>query len=403
MNVMLMALMYPEDMAVELARNVLDKLQNQVNNYQRAIEDGIRQNLKADERLSILNSLPVGIFPMQYRKLHIPAGWHDEERMYELGCVNFPPIKQRGRTKRAERMLERWVAKSPNNRTVLIYTLYLPYMQAVARVKRRYPDLRAVVIVTDLPNELGLSSGRRGLMKKIEYARGRRCMSLCSSFDGFVLLTQPMAAALGIEDKPQMIIEGIILPTLNTDALMEGINNETRPVVLYSGTLERDLGIPQLLEAFCTMPDVALWICGYGAMEDEVSATAEKYENISFWGFVSHREALTLQKRASLLINPRPPSGAFTRYSFPSKTVEYMRSGKPVVCHKLEGIPNDYDPYLTYIAEEGAEGIRDAVRGLLSLSANDLRKHGENARDYVLENKNPRVQGRRLLDFLRAL
>lgn len=404
MNLMLMALMYPNDMTAELARNVLDKLQNQVNNYQRAIEDGIRQNLCPNEKLSILNSLPVGIYPMQYRKLCIPAGWHDGERMYELGCMNFPPIKQRGRMKRAERMLERWIGESPDNRTVLIYTLYLPYLQAVECVKHRHPDLRVIVIVTDLPNELGLSSGRRGLMKKIEYARGRACISLCNAFDGFVLLTEPMASALAIEDKPRIIIEGIILPANSNEALMDGIDcNEARPVVLYSGTLERDLGIPQLLEAFQAMPDVALWVCGFGSMESEVSAAAERYENIQYMGFVSHREALALQKRATLLINPRPSSGAFTRYSFPSKTVEYMRSGKPVVCHKLEGIPDDYDPYLAYIAGDGAEGIQDAVQKLLSLGEDELRKRGENARAFVLESKNPRVQGGRLMDFLRSL
>lgn len=59
---------------------------------------------------------------------------------------------------------------------VLLYTMYLPYLQAVERVRRRYPDLKACVIVTDLPNELGLASGRKGLLRQIEYKRGRRSM-----------------------------------------------------------------------------------------------------------------------------------------------------------------------------------------------------------------------------------
>ena len=118
--------------------------------------------------------------------------------MYELGCINLPGIKQYGRARRAARKLSAWCAQAPFNRMVLLYTMYLPYLQAVERVRRRYPDLKACVIVTDLPNELGLASGRKGLLRQIEYKRGRRSMELCRKMDAFVLLTRPMADALGV-------------------------------------------------------------------------------------------------------------------------------------------------------------------------------------------------------------
>ena len=86
----------------------------------------------------------------------------------------------------------------------------------------------------------------------------------------------------------------------------------------------------------------------------------KSHANIRYFGFVSHERALELQAKAALLINPRSPKGVFTRYSFPSKTLEYMRSGKPVVCHRLEGIPEEYDPYLQYIEGEGAGAIVNA-------------------------------------------
>ena len=96
MNVLMLSLMYPEDTKNQVARDVKDKLQNQINSYQRAFVEGIRANLEEDERLDIVNSLPVGIFPLQYRRAQIPAGWHDGHTIYELGCLNLPGIKQRG-------------------------------------------------------------------------------------------------------------------------------------------------------------------------------------------------------------------------------------------------------------------------------------------------------------------
>ena len=138
-------------------------------------------------------------------------------------------------------------------------------------------------------------------------------------------------------------------------------------------------------------------------MDAAVAQAAENHANIRFFGFVSHERALELQAHASLLINPRSPRGVFTRYSFPSKTLEYMRSGKPVVCHRLEGIPEEYDPYLQYIEGEGAGAIVNAVRKALALTPEERLSLGQRARTFVLDNKTPGNQCRRLMDFLRSL
>lgn len=401
MNVLMLSLMYPKDTKNQVACDVKDKLQNQINSYQRAFVEGIRANLEEDERLDIVNSLPVGIFPLQYRRARIPAGWHDGHTVYELGCLNVPGIKQRGRARRAARRLAAWCAQDGANRVVLMYTMYLPYLQAVAQVRRRFPDLKACVIVTDLPNELGLASGRKGLLKRVEYARGRRSMVLCRGMDAFVLLTRPMADALGVGDKPCLVIEGLI--QRGADAACEAAGEPERPAVLYSGTLEPDLGVHELVEAFAAMPEYDLWVCGQGSLAEAVAQAAEKHGNIRYFGFVPHEQALALQAQAAALVNPRSPRGVFTRYSFPSKTLEYMRSGKPVVCYRLEGIPQEYDPYLRYIEGEGADAIKRAVRAALSLPREERLLLGQRARAFVLTNKTPEVQCRRLTAFLRGL
>lgn len=401
MNILLMSLLYPEDQMAEVIHNAKDKLQNQINNYQRAFIQGIRQNLAENEQLDILNCLPVGIFPLQYRQLFLKSGLHDYGTIRQLGCVNLPWIKQHMRACLAERALEEWMKRSPNNRTVLLYTQYLPYMQAVFNVKKRFSELKAVVIVTDLPNDLGLPSGRKGLLKKIEYLRGDQSIALCKEMDGFVLLTEPMARAIDVENKPYEVIEGLILEHSACATLAE--EPVQKPFVLYTGTLEAGLGIGEMLEAFARMPEYDLYICGQGSMQDDVKKAASLSSNIKFLGFVPQEKALALQARASALINPRQASGVFTKYSFPSKTLEYMRSGKPVLCCPLEGIPHDYDNYLCYIEQPGAQGIENAVRKLMQLSVEERCKIGESGRKYVLEHKNPKVQCAKLLGLLRRL
>lgn len=397
MNLLFLTLLYPEETKAQTAAASRDGLQNQIDNYQRAFVRGIRENLREGERLDIVNSLPVGVFPFRYRKLWLHGGQRNGN-IRELSGLNLPWFKQKFREWGAEREILRWVKQSPENRTLLVYTLYEPYMKAIRRVKRRCPELKAAVIVTDLPNQWGLASYRKGLMKKIEYAMGREKLCLCNVFDGFVLLTAPMREVLPVGDKPFVVIEGLIL-----EKELPPETQKTENAVLYTGTLNRELGIDELLRAFEQMPEMQLWLCGRGDMENEVRRSAETHPNICYFGFVSQKEALSLQSRAAALINPRSPEGLYTRYSFPSKTLEYLRSGRPTLCYALDGIPKEYGQYLIYIQEPGADGIRRAVQEWMKRPAAEREARGRSGREYVLGNKNPRAQCEALLSLLRRM
>ena len=397
MNILFLTLLYPKETKARTAAASRDGLQNQIDNYQRAFVRGIRENLRGGERLDIVNSLPVGVFPFRYRELWLHGGQRNGN-IRELSGLNLPWFKQKFREWGADREILRWVKQSPENRTLLVYTLYEPYMKAIRRAKRRCPKLKAAVIVTDLPNQWGLASHRKGLMKKIEYAMGREKLRLCSVFDGFVLLTESMREVLPVGDKPSVVIEGLIL-----EKELPPETQQRENAVLYTGTLNRELGVGELLRAFEQTPEIQLWLCGRGDMENEVRRSAETHSNIRYFGFVSQEEALSLQSRAAALINPRSPEGLYTRYSFPSKTLEYLRSGRPTLCYALDGIPKEYGQYLVYIREPGAEGIRRAVQEWMKRSAAECEARGRSGREYVLRNKNPKAQCEALLSLLRRM
>ena len=403
MNVLFLALAYHPEAIAEVSRNSKNGLQNQINNYQWAFISGLRQTMEKTETLSVLNVLPVGIFPLHYKQLWL-FDRKFPEHFQEIGCLNLPWVKQRMREQKSYQKIIAWAERNNENRHIIIYSLYLPYMQAAIRAKKRFPDLKISIIITDLPNELGISSGRRGALKKAEYAMGRKKIDLCADFDGFILLTQHMAEVLPISGKPQLIMEGLILKEpakCEASSISTAAEPQNGPVVLYSGTLNWELGIGELLDAFIQMPQYNLWLCGKGDMEKEAELADREYSNIRYFGFVSQEKALSLQSQADVLINPRTNAGTFTRYSFPSKTLEYMRSGKPVLCYRLEGIPSDYDSYLSYIHPE--EGIQMTVHKLLSHSQEERKQMGESAKHYVLTTKDAASQCVRLLDFIRSL
>ena len=68
-------------------------------------------------------------------------------------------------------------------------------------------------------------------------------------------------------------------------------------------------------------------------------------EKIKYFGVIDFESILLRQKNTDLLINPRPSIDEYTKYSFPSKIMEYMASGTPVLTTKLSGIPMEYYDY----------------------------------------------------------
>lgn len=405
MKLLFLTLLYPPALREEALRLSKDGLQSQADGLQQALLRGLSAQ-GAD--VQVVNSLPVGAFPRPYPRLWLP-GRRLDERTLELGCVNLPLLKQRMRYRRARRALAQWYRQSDDHRNVLVYSLYLPYLRAVMAEKRRHPDLRAHLIITDLPNGLGISSGRTGLQKRLEARWGSQSLALCAGFDSFALLTRAMADVLPIGDKPYAIVEGVAPteePVAEPESLREPIRlalETSRPAVLYTGTLNREFQLDLLLEAFVhpTLANVELWLCGHGDMEAEIQSVCRVSENVRYFGFVPREEARLLQQHAAALINPRSPKSEFTRYSFPSKTLEYLLSGRPVLCCKLPGIPNEYDAYLNYVRDCTAAGIREAVLRLLALPQARREEIGRRGRAFVLEKKNERAQAEKLLSLLR--
>ena len=52
-----------------------------------------------------------------------------------------------------------------------------------------------------------------------------------------------------------------------------------------------------------------MWLCGSGEMEEEIRAYAAQDSRIRFFGFLPHEEAVQLQKKATVLVNPRTNQG----------------------------------------------------------------------------------------------
>ena len=106
------------------------------------------------------------------------------------------------------------------------------------------------------------------------------------------------------------------------------------------------------------------------------------------------------QQKATLLVNPRQNNEEFTKYSFPSKNLEYMLSGRPTICYMLDGVPDEYSNYLIVPENDSVEALAEAIKSVFDKTYEEQSQIGIKARNFVLENKNYLVQTRKIIDLL---
>ena len=148
---------------------------------------------------------------------------------------------------------------------------------------------------------------------------------------------------------------------------------------------------------------VRLQLLGRGELEARVGQIAVKDSRVDPPRFTDRSEVLESYARADVLVQPRPVKQEFVRYSFPSKLMEYLASGTPVVTTRLPGIPDDYGDYVEWADPDDAGGLRDAIARVLALSPEERSERGTRAREFIWRTRGRASQGGRMREFLEGL
>ena len=256
------------------------------------------------------------------------------------------------------------------------------------------------VVIPDVPSVMTQMSDKINPFRRLFLkCKDRVAIKMTSQSDGLVLLTEAMMDFFECPIR-HIVVEGLLDVDLLRDKY-QFISSE-REVILYCGTINKIFGIMQLVEAFRTIDnrDVELWICGSGDASTEIEEAATIDTRIKFWGMVASDEAKKLQRQASILVNPRTSDGEYTKYSFPSKTMEYLLSGKSTIIYRLPGIPEEYYEYVYVPKDESVEALAECLSSVLSTDLEDRRKKAQKGTEFIISNKNSQIQTKKILDMI---
>lgn len=364
----------------------------------------IQQGLLADEGVRILSVVGRPVSP----KFHTGGWWRTTKTtlgprhsVVHPGFPNVTAAKQLVLSLRLAVVAMTWrvrTARCPN-RVVIVdgaYVTGLPGVLAALRGARAtrvgiFSDIYSYMEDVDDAAARGVSLPRRALRRVHAWN--------VAHLDAFVFLTEAMAdLVLPGQGSPYVVIEGLVDATLETDP-GEPVVRSATPVVMYAGALRREYGVADLVAAFKSLDiaELKLVIYGAGDYAEELSSEASRDPRIDFRGAAPLSEVLRSERRAWLLVNPRPVDQDFTRLSFPSKNMEYLASGTATLTTRLPGMPAEYYDYVFTVDGEGARALTDAIRRALDVGLTKLEERGLRGRSFVLECKNNRVQASRIL------
>ena len=387
---------YSDFLRKEFFVNSRHGIQYAAETFQNALIDGFLSN---NINLSVLSVPFLSTFPFGYKKIYVPNSifFHDGLNLGEsLGFVNLPFFQNP--FNKALLFIEKWYKSSKGNKTILVYSLNVFLMKIAIEAKRRYPDLQIAIVILDLKEYMGYNKYLKFLgcqKREIQFIN-----SHIKDFNKFVLLTSSMANRFNLSNDSWTLVEGIYSnKKINSQRNLKG---KELKYILYSGSLHKKYGILTLIQAFIGLQrkELYLYVCGEGDAMTEILDAQKSCPNICYLGKLSHEDVMLYQKSAVLLVNPRSSDGEYTKYSFPSKTMEYLASGRPVLMYKLPGIPFEYDQYLHYIEGNTVQDFQRSMNKILDTPSSVLDDISRRGCDFILNEKNSKYQTHKICNLL---
>ena len=139
---------------------------------------------------------------------------------------------------------------------------------------------------------------------------------------------------------PSSVDERHFAKALNGIAIPEDIANIKSPIIGYFGVIDERIDLDLIGESAQKMPDVSFVMIGPLAKIDD--ADLPKSENIHYLGMKTYNELPGYLKAFDIAMMPFALNDA-TKFISPTKTLEYMAAGKPIISTKIKDVVRDYE------------------------------------------------------------
>lgn len=381
MDVLLLCGYFEPKYQEEISRKTKTWVENAANTFQQRLIAGLKEQ---DINLRVVSAPFIGPWPTAYEDKTFD-GFEAGKSAENIRYVYFNNIwgyRNISRTAALKKCVRDFIRNSKSEKkAIIVYCPHTPFLEAAVYGKHLDESVHINMVVPDLPQYMNLSKRAHPIydfFKKIDIQKMDR---LIAQVDSFMLLTKYMAEKLNVGNRPYIVVEGIT-------AVKDVPQNEKKgqgKKIAYAGKLVEAFGAKRMIEAFELIddPEASLHICGGGELKSYVEEMCKKDSRIHYYGVVSAEKANEILQQADVLVNPRQNDDEYTKYSFPSKNIEYLMTGNAVVAYMLDGIPEEYASFFNVPKSNQTESLAEAMKEAMNEKTVEKAKKNKMIRDYI--------------------
>jgi len=366
------------------------EIHHSIQKFHHLIVSGLQKN---SNNVTVLSGLQISS-KTNKKRIFLAEKEEEENIKYRYPFfINLPILKQIGTIISFIYFFIIWFIKNKGEKRVIIDAAYVSVAPVIVFFCKLF-NVNTACVVADIYNYMSINVNTNKKRSIFEKLSCKICSYCFNNYDYFILLTKEMNNVINLNNKPYLVMEGLV----DSEYVYTKKNKSKKKAIMYAGGLNEKYGVKLLIDAFNEWEnkEFELWLCGSGELCEYISSL--KNPRIKYYGILTNDEVLKLEKKAMLLVNPRFTNEEYTKYSFPSKNMEYMLSATPVLTTKLPGMPKEYNDYVYLIEKETKKEIINKFNQILLQDYDtDL---GYKAQKFVLEEKNNIAQTKKITNFI---
>ena len=273
-----------------------------------------------------------------------------------------------------------------NDFIIVTDTLRLNLLRAAKRIANKF-NVKIVGMLTD--NPMNLSSGDKVLKQYIK--------NQGSSLDGYLSLTDGLVNIYN-PNAPSYVFEGLVAEEY------EGRKDPIFNYFYFGGSLYERYGVKTMVDAFHKSNiKTKLVIAGSGPLDKYIEQMAESDYRILYLSQLSKEKNIAYLRNSIANINPRPLNTKLDKESVPSKLLEYLSIGTPVISTKYPKFYGLFKDDVTWIDGNDVESMKIALESYDFANQEKYLKRAATARRKVFEFYGLNVQAESIDHFLAAI
>lgn len=270
-----------------------------------------------------------------------------------------------------------------NDFIIVTDTLRLNLLRAAKKIAKKY-NVQIVGMLTD--NPLNLSSGNTFVKQFL--------LKQALSLDGYLSLTDGLVNVYN-KHLPSYVFEGLV--TEENEGRKDPIFN----YFYFGGSLYERYGVKTMVEAFHRSNlKNKLVIAGNGPLDKWIEQMAEEDYRILYLSQLNKEKNIGYLRNSIANINPRPINPDLDKESVPSKLLEYLSIGTPVISTKYPKLYGLFKDDVTWIDGNDVESMRMAFESYNVNNQEMYLKKAATARRKVFEFYGLNVQAESIDHFL---